>query len=348
MKKLNLGILWLSLFVIFAPAAFAFNTAGIEEDIKEALIKRDLVRVAKIADTWRQEIGAAPVPYFLLAYSYYAKGDYQKVPCLLNTIDTQDKKESLLSWAEEFSREYPQDPIPYLLKGDACIRLKKYEQAIKEFDMAGAFAPGLFLVHAAKGMFYAFQNNYDLAIENFNQAIKLHPDSADIYNSRGIVYYCQGDYLSALSDFNQAIKISPGFALAYLGRGKVYRCLGKDELAASDLKKAGEIDKKGFALSSKAVKDPLTGKTMRQFNLNLETSPSKIEVKMPFLKKPLIDGAFGSLKGVDSSPEGEIIKIKEGGLAGEEVLDNQFVSPALSFLLYNDRFFFEAERAGRN
>lgn len=347
MKKLNLSMLWLLAFVLFATPGYPFNAAHIEKDVKEAIVKRDLAKVVKIADSWRTEIKTTPVPYFLLAYSYYAKGDYQKVPGLLNTIDTQDKKELLLSWAEQFSREYPQDPIPYLLKGDACVRLKKYEQAIKEFDMAGEFAPRLFLVYVAKGMFYAFQNSYDLAIDNFTQAIKLRPDSADIYNSRGITYYCQGDYLSALSDFNQAIKISPGFTLAYLGRGKVYRCLGKDGLAAADFKIAGEIDKEGFALSSKAVKDPLTGKMMRQFNLNLETSPSKIEVKVPFLKKPLIDGAFGSLKGVDSTPEGEIMIIKKGD-RGEKVLDNQFILPALSFLLYNDQFFFGAERARRN
>jgi len=347
MKKIQLSILWLLGFVIFSPPVFAFNAAVIEEDIKEALIKRDLVKAVRIADSWRQEKNTAPVPCFLLAFSYYSKGDYQKVPALLNAIDTQDKKESLLSWAEEFSREYPQDPIPYLLKGDACIRLKNYSQAIKEFDMAEEFAPRLFLVYAAKGMFYAFQDNYDLAMENFNQAIKLHPDSADLYNNRGIIYYCLKDYLSALSDFNQAIKISPGFSLAYLGRGKVYHCLGKEGLAADDFRKSGEIDKEGFALSSKAVKDPLTGKMMRQFNLNLETSPSKLEVKVPFLKKPLIDGAFGSLKGVDSTPEGQITTIKKGGRS-EKALGNHFILPALSFLLYNDRFFFEAERAGRN
>lgn len=347
MKKLNLFILWLSLSVIFSPAAFAFNTAVIEEDIKEALIKRDLAKAVRIADNWRQEKNTTSVPQLLLAYSYYAKGDYQKVPGLLSAIDTQDKKESLLSWAEEFSREYPQDPIPYLLKGDACIRLNNYGQAIKELDTAEEFAPRLFLVYAAKGMFYAFQKNYDLAIENFNQAIKLHPDSADLYNSRGIVYYCLRDYLSALSDFNQAIKISPGFALAYLGRGKVYRCLGKDDLALADIEKSAEIDKKGFAISSKAVKDPLTGKMMRQFNLNFETSPSKLEVKVPFLKKPLIDGSFGNLKGVDSTPEGQIMTIKKGDRS-EKALGNHFILPALSFLLYSDRFFFEAERSGRN
>lgn len=340
MKKLNLSILWLSVFVIFAPAVFAFNTAMIEEDIKEALIKRDMVKVTKIADTWRQEIDTAPVPYFLLAYSYYAKGDYQKVPGLLNVIDTRDKKELLLAWADKFSREYPQDPIPYLLKGDACIRLKKYEQAIKEFDMAEEFAPRLFLVYAAKGMFYAFQNSYDLAIENFNQAIKLEPNSADIYNSRGITYYCQGDYLSALSDFNQAIKINPKFTLAYLGRGKVYHCLEKDDLASADSKRAKEINQEGFAISRTSINDPSTGKIIHKFSAGLDIKP---EIKTPEGKLY----SFGRLQGVDSTPEGEIMIIKKGD-RGEKILDNQFILPALSFLLYNDQFFFGAERARRN
>ncbi|MDD2752765.1 MAG: tetratricopeptide repeat protein [Candidatus Omnitrophica bacterium] len=347
MRKINFSILLILAFLTFTPSVFAFNAVVLEEDIKEALIKRNLVRAAKMADIWRQEADDAPVPHFLLAYSYYVKGDYQKVPGLLSAVDTDDKKKSLLSWAEQFSREYPQDPIPYLLKGDACIRLKKYEQAMKEFDLAQKIAPDLFLVYAARGMFFAFQNDYDLAIENFNQAISLRPGYADIFNSRGIIHYCRGDYPAALNDFNQAINISPGFALAYLGRSKVYRCLKRDDLAAADLKKADEIDKQGFALSSKSVKDPLTGKLMRQFSFNLETSPSKLEVKVPFLKKSLIDGAFGSLKGVDSTPDGEIVMIKNGERS-EKILDNQFVFPALSFLLYNDQFFFETEEAGRN
>jgi len=347
MKKITLSILWPLVFLIFTPSVFAFNSAMIEKDIKEALIGKDLARTVKIADIWRQKADDAPVPHFLLAYSYYAKGDYRKVPELLDAVDTQDKKESFLSWAEQFSREYPQDPIPYLLKGDACIRLKKYEQAIKELDLAKGAAPGLFLVYAARGMFFAFQNDYDLAIENFDQAIRLRPNSADIYNSRGIIHCCRKDYLLALNDFNQAIKISPGFALAYLGRSKVYGYLNRDELAVADLKKAGEIDKQGFALSSKSVKDPLTGKLMRQFNLDLETSPSKLEVKVPFLKKPLIDGSFGNLKGVDSTPEGQITTIKKGDRS-EKALGGHFILPALSFLLYNDQFFFEAEGTGRN
>jgi tetratricopeptide (TPR) repeat protein len=343
MKKLYLNILWPLLFIVFVTPVFAFSAATMEKDAKEAFVKRDLAKVTEIASIWKEQIKTTPVPYFLLIYAYYAKGDYQKIPKLLNAIDTQDKKEFLLIWAEKFARQYPQNPIPYLLKGDAYIRLKKYNEAIKEFNIAEEFAPRLFLVYAAKGMFYTFENRYDLAIKNFSQAIKLEPNSADIYNDRGIVYYCQGDYLSALSDFNQAIKIDPKFTLAYLGRGKVYRCLGKDDLAADDFKKVREINQEGFALSSKATKDPLTGKIMRQFDLNVETSPSKVEIKLPLLKKSLVDGSLGSLKGIDSKPEGEIIKVEEGVLS-EKVWDGQFIIPALSFLLYNDQFFFGAER----
>lgn len=335
MKKLNLGILWLLLFVIFVKPGYSFNTDIMEKNVKEALVKRDLDKVVEIAYNWIGQTKTTPVPYFLLVYVYYARGDYQRIPQLLNAIDTQDTKEFLLAWSERFAREYPQNSIPYLLKGDVYLRLKKYNEAIREFERAEKYAPGLFLVYAGKGMFYAFQGQYDLAIKNFTQAIKLEPNLADIYNNRGIIYYCQRNYTAALSDFNQVIKINPAFTLAYLGRGKVYHRLGKDDLASDDFRKAKEFNREGFALSSKAIKDPLTGKTMRQFGLNLETAPGKIEMKVPLIKKPLINGSFGSLKGVDSKPEGEI--------AGEKILDDCFIVPALFFLLYNDQFFFKTE-----
>ncbi len=346
MKKAGLGILWLLMVMGFVPLASAFDSAAIEEDLKEALIKRDLLQTAKISGIWKQKADGAAVPNFILAYTYYLKGDYQKVPVFLGEVDTQSKKESLLSWAEQFIQEYPQDPIPYLLKGDACVRLKKFEQALKEFDLANKLAPDLFLVYAAKGMFFALRDKHGLALDNFNQAIKLRPDSADMYNSRGMINCSRGDYLSALNDFNQAIKISPRFALAYLGRSKVYHRLNRNELAEADLKKAGEIDKQGFALSSKATKDPVTGKLMRQFSFNLETNPSKLEVKVPFLNKPLLDGALGSLKGVDSAPEGQIVMIKNGEWS-EKTMGNRFILPALSFLLYYDQFLPEAGRAAK-
>lgn len=337
MRKPNLIILCSLMFTLLATPCYSSSASGLEENVKEALIAKDWDRVIETADAWKGQAETTPVSNLILAYAYYVKGDYRKIAPLVNFIDTREKKESLLAWAKEFAQEYPQQPFPYLLKADACVRLKKYNEAVKEFDAAEKFGRDNFLVYIAKGMNYFLRNTYDLAIENFNRAIKLEPHSADAYNNRGIAYYCLEDFNSALRDFNQAIEIKPDFSLAYLGRAAVYHYLGKDDLALNDFNKAKELEREGFALSYKMEKDPLTGKIMRQFGMKFDIQP---EIKTQ--EGQLL--SFGKYQGIDGGPEGKITKMKKGGHADEETFTGKFIVPAVSFLLYNDQFFFKTAR----
>lgn len=334
MRKSNICILWLLLSVIFTTSCFASVSTPLEKNVKEALVEGDWDRAIEVASAWKEQARQEPVPYLVLAYAYYAKGDYRKIAALVNFIDTREKKELLLTWAKEFAQEYPQQPFPYLLKADACVRLKKYFEAVKEFDAAEKFGRDNFLVYIAKGMNYFLRNTYDSAIENFNRAIRLEPRSADAYNNRGITYYCLEDFNAALRDFNQAIEIKPDFSLAYLGRAAVYHYLGKDDLALNDFNKADELQRQGFAMSYKRENDPLTGRIMHDFSVKFGIHP---EIKTPA-------GSFGRrIQGIDSEPEGKIIMVKEGG-TDEKAFGSKFIVPAVSFLLYNDQFCFKASR----
>jgi tetratricopeptide (TPR) repeat protein len=325
----------------------------IEENLKEALVKKEWDKVIETANTWRERDKATPVPYLALSYAYYVKGDYPKASESLDYIDSQEKKESLLVWTEEFVQEYPQDSIPYLLKGDVSIRLKKYNDAIKEFDKAEKLEPSFFLIYVAKGMLYALQSNYDLAINNFTEAIKLKTNLADTYNNRGIVYYSQENCKLALSDFEQAIKINPSFTLAYLGRGKVYQCLGRADLASNDFQKAKEINQEGITFGQQTVHDPLTGKVITQKSWHVEFGGGGGKANLqttnvPFMKKSILEGSASvsmpKLGGVDSQPKGKTKKIRKGEVVGEKVLDDSFIDSASYFLLYSDQFLFKEKR----
>lgn len=354
MRKLNLTIVWLLMIAIFVVPCYSFNVTVTEKNVKEALVKKDWDKVIEIANLWEEQEKATSVPHLLLVYAYYAKGDYQEIYQLLKVIDTQDKKESLLAWTEKFVQEYPQNSIPYLLKGDVYIRLNKYNEAVKEFDKAEELEPGLFLVYVAKGILYSFQNNYDLAIKNFTEAIKLKPNLADTYNNRGIVYYSQENCELALSDFEQAIKINPSFTLAYLGRGRTYQCLGESDLASNDFQKAKEINQEGVTFGQQTVHDPLTGKVITQKSWHVEFGGggSKANLQttnVPFMKKPILEGSASvsnpKLGGVDSKPKGKIKKIRKGEVVGEKVPDDSFIDSASYFLLYSDQFLFK-EKGG--
>lgn len=349
MKKLHLNILWILMLVIFVVPCYSASAPLIEENLKEALVKKDWDKVIETANTWKKQDKTTLVPYLALAYAYYVKGDYQKVSQSLGPIDSQEKKKSLLVWAEEFSREYPQNSIPYLLKGDVSIRLRKYSVATKEFDKAEELDQSFFLVYVAKGMLYSFQNNHDLAVKNFTEAIKLEPNLADIYNSRGAAYFSKDNYTLALDDFNQAIKIKPEFSLAYLGRGKVYHSLGKDDLASSDFQKAKEINREGITFSQQIVQDP-SGRSITQKSWHAEFGGGGGKIgaettNIPFMKNPIAKASISSslpkIGGVDSEPKGKTKKIRKGEVVSEKTPDDNYITSASYFLLYRDQFLFK-------
>lgn len=333
MKKLHLNILWILMLVIFVVPCYSASVSLIEENLKEALVKKDWDKVIETANTWNEQEKTTPVPYLVLAYAYYTKGDYQKVSQSLGPIDSQEKKEFLLGWTEEFVREYPQSSLSHLLKGDSYIRLKKYDDAVKEFDKAKELDQVFFLVYVAKGMLYTFQNNYDLAINNFTQAIKLQPNLADLYNNRGIVYYCQKKCELALADFEQAVKKSPTFTLAYLGQGRAHQCLGKADLASDDFQKAKEISREGISFSQTWTKNPAVISPATILPASGKWTPSERQLGGEL--------NLGVLKGVDSEPKGKTKKIRKGEVVSEKTPDDNFITSASYFLLYRDQFLFK-------
>lgn len=342
MRKPNFGILGLLMFITFVVPCYSASVPLIEENLKEALVKKDWDKVIEMANIWEEQVKTTLVPYFLIVHSYYAKGDYQKILQPLDFIDSQDKIESLLVWVEEFVKEYPQNSVPHLLKGDVYTRLKKYDEAINELNITEELEP-TFLVYSAKGMVYAFQNNYDLAIKNFTQAIKVNPNSADVYNNRGIAYYCQGDCELALNDFEQAIKRNSTFTLAYLGRGKAYQCLGKTDLAADDFKKAKEIDREGVFIGFKESRNPSTGAITKQFGLEFTSSvnsPKALNVN-PATGYSTAKAASSTIGGIDSEPKGKTKKIRKGEVVSEKTPDDNFITSASYFLLYRGQFLFK-------
>lgn len=316
-----LRIIWLCLCVALVIPYHSFAADMAEKNVKDALINKDWNKVIEATNAWKEE-GNSPVPNFVLAYAYYVMGNYQKVSKYLDSIDSQEKKQSLLTWTEEFASEYQKNPIPYLLKGDVCTRLKNYGDALKEFGKAEELEPNFFLVYVEKGMVYSFQNNFDEAIKNFSRAIELNPKAADAYNNRGIAYFSKGDYALALNDFNQAIKINPEFNLAYIGRGKVYHSLGKEPLASGDFEKAAKI---GFGSKWSYERNIDTNRWQ------LKSITPEIKIKTPILE------------GVSTKSEGKIIKAEEGGTVSEKALGDNFITSSPSFLLYNDQFLSKTE-----
>jgi tetratricopeptide (TPR) repeat protein len=98
------------------------------------------------------------------------------------------------------------------------------------------------LAYTNRGNAYLRLKAYDRALSDYEMAIVLNPDFATPYNNRGIVYHRLGQYRRAITEFNKAVQLKPDYANAFNNRGYAYQQLGEFGKARSDYEKALEID----------------------------------------------------------------------------------------------------------
>ena len=69
---------------------------------------------------------------------------------------------------------------------------------------------------------------YQEAIIDFNNAIRLDESYTDAYYNRGASYASLGKYEEAISDFSKTIELDPKYTNAYYFRGLANDFLGKN------------------------------------------------------------------------------------------------------------------------
>jgi len=88
-----------------------------------------------------------------------------------------------------------------------------------------------------KGIAFAKVRKYDEAISEFNKAIELNPNTAEAYFNRGHVYGFKGNPDQSISDFTKAIGINPNFVDAYKMRASAYFLKQEFDKAWNDVHK---------------------------------------------------------------------------------------------------------------
>lgn len=166
---------------------------------------------------------------------------------------------------------------PYQGRGNAYFLLKKYNEAISDYNKAISLGCQEVEIYAWKSLSFAEIGEYDIALEVANQAIQDRSD-ANLYNARayilnkkekyddaledcnkaisldnkrpnfyknkGVAYFGKGQHDKAMEQFNKAISINPEYSYAYSERGKLFAKLNKNENAINDYKKACEYGDK--------------------------------------------------------------------------------------------------------
>lgn len=128
------------------------------------------------------------------------------------------------------------------MRGMLFYQTKRYDEAIKDFDVAISKNPADFKDFLFRGWSYFYSNKFEPAIADFNSALKISPGEIGIRRFRAQAYNNLGEYDKAVEDITEELRINQKPpAEAYKIRANAYRKLGKIEAAEADEKKFVEL-----------------------------------------------------------------------------------------------------------
>jgi tetratricopeptide (TPR) repeat protein len=141
-----------------------------------------------------------------------------------------------LSTGEDFTAE------DHLNRGITYFRLKRYDDALADFEQAVRLEPSQSSAYAYRGQAYAALQRHGEALADQDKAIWLDPSNALAYNARGITYSLQGRDDEALADYGRAIQLDPNLVLALSNRAVAHHEARRYEEALADLNRVIELN----------------------------------------------------------------------------------------------------------
>lgn len=101
--------------------------------------------------------------------------------------------------------------------------------------------PNMAEAYNNRGNAYREMKKYREALQDYNQALSLDPQFVIAYSNRGNVYYDQQNYQMAIRDYNKAISLDSSYHRAYLNRGLAYQQMKRNDLACQDFTRACQL-----------------------------------------------------------------------------------------------------------
>ncbi|BBD68799.1 tetratricopeptide repeat protein [Nostoc commune NIES-4072] len=137
-------------------------------------------------------------------------------------------------------------------RGETYLLMKQYTEALQDFDRAIELNPKLHWAIVHRGETYLLMKQYTEALQDFDRAIELDPKYAWTLKFRGRTYHLMERYTEALQDFDRAIELNPKFDWAIANRGETYRSKERYAEALQDFNRAIELDPKhDWAIASR-------------------------------------------------------------------------------------------------
>ena len=94
-------------------------------------------------------------------------------------------------------------------RGVVKFRLKRYGQALKDFDMAAKLDTLDYRPLFNKANVLRDQQKFSEAVSFYTKALRLRPNVMEIYNNRGYAFFKLGKLNKAKEDFRFALRLAP-------------------------------------------------------------------------------------------------------------------------------------------
>lgn len=228
-KKTILAVGIISVF--FAGLTFARNFAW--ED-NYTLFTTD-IKTSKNSAKLRNAVGG----------ELLAKSTDQKNAAVKRKMQTE-----AVAHLQEAIKIHPNYKNAYLLLGNGCNYLERYEEAIQYYNKAIAIDPGyeeannnLGITYREAGKYYG-EKKGDLpnALKYLNQAIKMRPKDSEVLRLLGVANGIAGNLAEAVNFFTQFTKVEPNNAKGFFNLGSAYYNAGDPENGKLNHDKALSID----------------------------------------------------------------------------------------------------------
>lgn len=128
---------------------------------------------------------------------------------------------------------------------------RRFEDAIRQYQVALDIAPNDYLNHAALGAAYSEKKRYDDSIKEYKEVVRLSPQSEEAYEYIGDAYVAKRQYAASIEWFRKAAEIAPDnpepqfkLALSYYNSGDLASAQREAErLYTIDRKRARDLPK---------------------------------------------------------------------------------------------------------